>query len=223
MIISWKIVSLSYSAQDDSPLVYVKRRIWRKHNFSQLCLPRKKQKGSVAGIQGRLTQWISLFNPKCRQLDVWLLNETRRAYLSSFWNLCRMLKRICKGVMNHDVDRKTLASWWRHLGRYIKQMSPEEAARKQVKYLNDIKKSKKLTIWKWNRLICNINLNKNICKYPKHPNSKHEWKDCIYNNQSKNYCVQNGRVTISEKKRTIISVELPNHEGQHTYKRGKNQ
>ena len=40
---------------------------------------------------------------------------------------------------------------------------------------------------------------KNLCNHPRLTNSNHEWKDCIYNRHSKNYCGNNGKKNKSNK------------------------
>ena len=162
------------------------------------------------------------------------------------------------------------------MGIFIKETLPEESARKQVKYLKNTTKPRKLKVKKWVRRIKNINSllpmmggtklseeeivkeviapnlpelwsksfhlagahlhqstkkamnvleilendeqlhkpklakpyqrnqrtqvreectpsRKNMCKHHLHPNAKHEWKDCIYNPKSKNYCGHTGK------------------------------
>ena len=52
-------------------------------------------------------------------------------------------------ILKDNPKNKTLQSWQEHLPTYAEDSLPEEAARKQIKYLQDTKNSKKFSIGKW--------------------------------------------------------------------------
>ena len=173
-------------------------------------------------------------------------------------------------IFRENKDQKTFVTWKKHLKQFIKATLPKEPARKQIKYLKNTSKPRKLNVRKWIRRIkiiysslpmmggeklkeeelmkevivnawmkpfqlsgahqcdnvkkvlstletlendeqtyshkhCQKNKNKastntneknkrkNMCRHHCHPNTKHKWKNCIYNPKSKNYCGHKGK------------------------------
>lgn len=142
-IISWKIVSLSYSAQDDSPLVYVKEE-YEENTISVNFVYQGRNKKVALPVfrEGSHNEFLCLI----QNVDNWMYDYSMKQDVH-IYQVFETFVECLKGYARESwimmlieyLEAKTLASWWRHLGRYIKQMSPEEAARKQVKYLNDIR------------------------------------------------------------------------------------
>ena len=60
-------------------------------------------------------------------------------------------------ILRENPGKKISTSWKNHLHQYIKETLPKEPVRKQIKYLKNAGKPRKLTVRKWIRKIKNIN------------------------------------------------------------------
>ena len=60
-------------------------------------------------------------------------------------------------ILRESPAPKTFVTWKKNLKQFIEETLPEEPTRKQIKYLKNTSKPRKLNVRKWIRRIKNIN------------------------------------------------------------------
>ena len=271
---------MSGKARETPPLTYIKEKYEDKTTAIKFIYRGRNKKVTLPVYrEGSYEEFVCLI----QDVENWMIDyelqqdlHIAQVYESFIGCLKGSARDTWIAILKENPGQKTYDQWKKHMGIFVEETLPEESARKQIKYLKNTTKPRKLNVRKWVRRIKNINSllpmmggtklseeeivkeviapnlpeswsksfhlagahlhestkkamnvleilendeqlhkskhvkphqrnqraqargkrtpsRKNMCKHHRHPNANHEWKDCIYNPKSKNYCGHKGR------------------------------